>query len=57
MIIDNSIASCRASVSSVNVLFTTLNFLDCQTSDIYLPFDPSKNIKLPCEPLHFEFAN
>ena len=59
IIIDNSIASCRASASAVKVIFTTLfNFLDCQVSGIYLPFDPSKNIiKPPSEPLYFKFAN
>ena len=53
------IASGRASVSAVKVLFTTLfNFLDSQVYGIYLPFDHSKNIfKPPCKPLHFKFAN
>ena len=49
-----SITSCYAKVSAVNVLLTTLlNFLDCQVSIIYFPFDPSIII-LPCEPRHFK---
>ena len=51
-----TITSCNSKVSAVNVLLTTLlNFLDCQVSGIYFPFDPSINrIILPCEPPHFK---
>ena len=51
-----TITSCNSKVSAVNVLLTTLlNFLDCQVSGIYFPFDPSINrIILRSELPHFK---